>query len=207
MICGALQTLNEEAFEDVVASERPSPTGGPSTGEAIALTPIQETAENDRSLAYSNDGTTDRLQLHNISFSTNISSLNSISNNNSHNFSVSNSNKGNHNSMVADYDQTNNTNMINNNRLMDNNMSGLNVHEQLPPTATQSHITNPTNPPCSASITLEHDSMSIDHCNDNNHTAISITTSTPQPSSTIILMPDAKTIGTEPKPSIDDTRL
>ncbi|XP_031633089.1 kinase D-interacting substrate of 220 kDa isoform X3 [Contarinia nasturtii] len=31
MICGALQTLNEEAFEDVVASERPSPTGGPST--------------------------------------------------------------------------------------------------------------------------------------------------------------------------------
>lgn len=35
MICGALQTLNEEAFEDVVASERPSPTGGPA-GEMIA---------------------------------------------------------------------------------------------------------------------------------------------------------------------------
>lgn len=52
MICGALQTLNEEAFEDVVASERPSPTGGPS-GETNAqalqsqqpLTPIQETVE------------------------------------------------------------------------------------------------------------------------------------------------------------------
>lgn len=74
MICGALQTLNEEAFEDVVASERPSPTGGPA-GETIAndnnaqlqsksqpqqqqlqqqqsqqpLTPIQETVELDRS--------------------------------------------------------------------------------------------------------------------------------------------------------------
>lgn len=55
MICGALQTLNEEAFEDVVASERPSPTGGPS-GETNAqnlqiqqpLTPIQETVEQDR---------------------------------------------------------------------------------------------------------------------------------------------------------------
>lgn len=35
MICGALQTLNEEAFEDVVGSERPSPTGGPS-GEPYA---------------------------------------------------------------------------------------------------------------------------------------------------------------------------
>lgn len=27
MICGALQTLNEDAFEDVAISERPSPTG------------------------------------------------------------------------------------------------------------------------------------------------------------------------------------
>lgn len=35
MICGALQTLNEEAFEDVLGSERPSPTGGPS-GELLA---------------------------------------------------------------------------------------------------------------------------------------------------------------------------
>ncbi|KAH8413651.1 hypothetical protein KR222_002792, partial [Zaprionus bogoriensis] len=32
MICGALQTLNEEAFEDVASSERPSPSGLP-TGE------------------------------------------------------------------------------------------------------------------------------------------------------------------------------
>lgn len=35
MICGALQTLNEEAFEDVLGSERPSPTNGPS-GEPLA---------------------------------------------------------------------------------------------------------------------------------------------------------------------------
>lgn len=34
MICGALQTLNEEAFEDVLGSERPSPTGGP-TGKQL----------------------------------------------------------------------------------------------------------------------------------------------------------------------------
>lgn len=27
MICGALQTLNEDAYEDVAVSERPSPTG------------------------------------------------------------------------------------------------------------------------------------------------------------------------------------
>lgn len=66
MICGALQTLNEEAFEDVVASERPSPTGGPS-GETNAqtiqsqqpLTPIQETVEQDR-IAY---GGTERRRL------------------------------------------------------------------------------------------------------------------------------------------------
>ena len=45
MICGALQTLNEEAFEDVIGSERPSPTGLP--GEMISqqLEPIRESAE------------------------------------------------------------------------------------------------------------------------------------------------------------------
>lgn len=36
MICGALQTLNEEAFEDVVGSERPSPTGMGPSGELLA---------------------------------------------------------------------------------------------------------------------------------------------------------------------------
>lgn len=36
MICGALQTLNEEAFEDVVGSERPSPTGIGPSGELLA---------------------------------------------------------------------------------------------------------------------------------------------------------------------------
>lgn len=46
MICGALQTLNEEAFEDVVGSERPSPTGG-QQGEQpqLQLAPIRESAE------------------------------------------------------------------------------------------------------------------------------------------------------------------
>lgn len=37
MICGALQTLNEEAFEDVVCSERPTPSPtGQVSGEMIA---------------------------------------------------------------------------------------------------------------------------------------------------------------------------
>ncbi|XP_037945191.1 kinase D-interacting substrate of 220 kDa B-like isoform X3 [Teleopsis dalmanni] len=50
MICGALQTLNEEAFEDVASSERPSPSGMP-TGEMLAaaaqlhLAPIRESSE------------------------------------------------------------------------------------------------------------------------------------------------------------------
>lgn len=70
MICGALQTLNEEAFEDVVASERPSPTGGPS-GETNAqqiqsqqqpLTPIQETLESDR-LSFAQNCNNNRRRL------------------------------------------------------------------------------------------------------------------------------------------------
>lgn len=36
MICNALQTLNEEACEDVLGSERPSPTGIGPTGELLA---------------------------------------------------------------------------------------------------------------------------------------------------------------------------
>jgi ankyrin repeat-rich membrane spanning protein len=48
MICGALQTLNEDAFEDVAGSEsqRPSPTSG-ITGELFFqhLTPIRESSE------------------------------------------------------------------------------------------------------------------------------------------------------------------
>lgn len=45
MICGALQTLNEDAFEDVIGSER-SPTNGPS-GEILLqqLAPICEGSE------------------------------------------------------------------------------------------------------------------------------------------------------------------
>lgn len=41
MICGALQTLNEDAFEDVAVSERPSPTGE-QTMLQYALAPISE---------------------------------------------------------------------------------------------------------------------------------------------------------------------
>lgn len=61
MICGALQTLNEEAFEDVVCSERPtpSPTSAGPTGELVVeqqqqqppqLAPIRETIESDHQL-------------------------------------------------------------------------------------------------------------------------------------------------------------
>lgn len=41
MICGALQTLNEDAFEDVAVSERPSPTGE-LTLQQFSLAPISE---------------------------------------------------------------------------------------------------------------------------------------------------------------------
>lgn len=41
MICGALQTLNEDAFEDVAVSERPSPTGE-LTLQQYSLAPISE---------------------------------------------------------------------------------------------------------------------------------------------------------------------
>lgn len=58
MICGALQTLNEEAFEDVIGSERPSPTDGGPSGEMMImnahhLAPISEQIEND--LSYCED--------------------------------------------------------------------------------------------------------------------------------------------------------
>ncbi|XP_052861765.1 kinase D-interacting substrate of 220 kDa isoform X3 [Anopheles cruzii] len=43
MICGALQTLNEDAFEDVVSSERPSPTG--EMFSQFSLAPIRESSE------------------------------------------------------------------------------------------------------------------------------------------------------------------
>lgn len=52
MICGALQTLNEEAFEDVVGSERPSPSPTGQPGEMMnstllqhQLAPIRESVE------------------------------------------------------------------------------------------------------------------------------------------------------------------
>lgn len=187
MICGALQTLNEEAFEDVVASERPSPTGGPSTGETIALTPIQETAEHERSLAYSNDDTTDRRQLDTIS-----NSHNNYNNNNksSHSFSLSNMNKGNpkNNSMVMAADKINNINA---------NQNLNHVHDQIQ-SQSQSQ-SNQTNPLCNPLDMLDHESVI-----DNNHIAIS---STFVSMSTVIVMPDAKAICPDSNVSIDDTRL
>ena len=62
MICGALQTLNEDAFEDVAVSERPSPTGELSV---LHLAPISE------ELASPN----------NARFSDNASNRNTINNN------------------------------------------------------------------------------------------------------------------------------
>lgn len=44
MICGALQTLNEDAFEDVAVSERPSPTGELLV-QQFSLAPISEGLE------------------------------------------------------------------------------------------------------------------------------------------------------------------
>lgn len=82
MICNTLQTLNEEAFEDVVCSERPSPSptlGQQPTGEQVQqqqqLAPIRESAEcgslfgdsastEHRSVAVSNGGLA--LQEHSI---------------------------------------------------------------------------------------------------------------------------------------------
>lgn len=187
MICGALQTLNEEAFEDVVASERPSPTGGPSTGETIALTPIQESAEHDRSLAYLNDGTADQsLQLHTISLSNtsidnshnsnsnnnaNSNNNNNYNNNDSHNASLSNSNKGNssnsgsssshshHNSMVvAIGSRLKHSNAIDNNHLDDDD----NASEVIRMSGLNVHdslpLKSPQIPKITTTLTLEHES-------------------------------------------------
>lgn len=184
MICGALQTLNEEAFEDVVASERPSPTGGPS-GELIAhdnaqsqamslqsqqsksqqmqqqqqqsqqpLTPIQETIEQERSLFHG----TDRRQSHTINYSTNNKNNSNIST--SVNFSI---NK------------------------LNNNTSPVGSHE---------HHSNAT----SASQSL---SSSINHLSGNSLLTLSNTNDNEKPSSTVILMPNI----CDGKPFMDDTRL
>lgn len=196
MICGALQTLNEEAFEDV-ASERPSPTGGgPSTGETIALTPIQETAELDRSLAYLKDGTADRLQLHTISLSnSNISSLNSNSNNNNNNSDNLSNRSDHHNRMGV---------AMNSNELSEDddsdceviNMSGLNAHESIP-SKSQTPTTNTT-------LTLEHESNRKGE--NSNHTAISMPPASSSPSH-VVLMPDEKIHNNLQKTSIHDTHF
>lgn len=80
MICGALQTLNEEAFEDVASSERPSPSGLP-TGEMLAaasqlqLAPICETSE------FGSPG--DEQKIHNLLQYNNNNNNNGNNNNNS----------------------------------------------------------------------------------------------------------------------------
>ncbi|KAM7344632.1 ankyrin repeat-rich membrane spanning isoform 5-T5 [Cochliomyia hominivorax] len=82
MICGALQTLNEDAFEDVASSERPSPSGLP-TGEMIAaatqlhLAPIRESSE---------FGSPSDEQKYNNNILPYVSNNNNNNNNNSNNF-------------------------------------------------------------------------------------------------------------------------
>lgn len=229
MICGALQTLNEEAFEDVIASERPSPTGGPSTGETIALdnnmqinqqiqqsqqplTPIQETLENERSLAYSQSGTTELLQSHTINLTTNINNNNN--NNNSFNLNSNMDNKINRNANNS----LNNLVAGKSNNIKLNNLSDTNLHEQNHSSNAKYRQQNVVMPlmqsiPSStqinsalgstSSLANNSNNSSKNHANDN-QTTISITPSTP-PASTIILMPSNSNI--ELKPFIDDTRL
>lgn len=243
MICGALQTLNEEAFEDVVASERPSPTGGPSTGETIAsdntqlqppmiqqsqqpLTPIQETVENDRSLTYSQAGTTGRRQSHTISFSTNITSVNNNNNNNSIQKSALKtsecdcgipamaSNRSQH--FCNDTNKPTNMNVIaesatNNATNNNKTMSGISLHEQLHLNVIQqsqqhqsvsssqslSYQTNHLSSP--SLLTLTNESAATD-----NNQIVIPTTSTSS-ASTVILMPTNAC--TDAKSFIDDTHL
>lgn len=126
MICGALQTLNEEAFEDVIASERPSPTGGPSTGETIALdmnmqtlqqsqqqplTPIQETVEIERSLVFTHGDASDHQQSHPMNIGTAVNNATNNNNNNNNLDSVINNNNNNNNN----HHNINNNNLTNNN--------------------------------------------------------------------------------------------
>lgn len=84
MICGALQTLNEDAFEDVASSERPSPSGLP-TGEMIAaatqlhLAPIRESSE---------FGSPSDEQKFNNNLLPYVANNNNNNNNNSNNFNT-----------------------------------------------------------------------------------------------------------------------
>lgn len=202
MICGALQTLNEEAFEDVVASERPSPTGGTSTGEKIALenhsqhqlqqshqllTPIQEIMEQDRSLAYSQAGTADRYQLHTIDIKTDMN----INNNN--NNIIGNSDNNNKNINTADSNGRGN--------VKSNNLYGtqlyLNQQNSLPLThlAYQANISN-------SSPSSHVHKQTLIHSNENKSTIISVTSSSP---SSVILMPSNASSDT--MSVVDDTHL
>lgn len=187
MICGALQTLNEEAFEDCVA-DRASPTGGPS-GEPIAhenmmqsqqitfqsqqsksqqmqqqqqqpLTPIQETVELERSLSH---GSGRRLS-HTINF---VAACNNNNNNN-----------------------------INNNKNKINDYSGLSLQDHHQPCvpSTQSLSQAQTYPINDLNIPVLLTPSNEQVINRNNNET---------PTSTVILMSNL----CDEKPFINDTRL
>lgn len=59
MICGALQTLNEDAFEDVAVSERPSPTGELSVLQ-YSLAPITEELASPNNARFFSDNASNR---------------------------------------------------------------------------------------------------------------------------------------------------
>ncbi|KAI8128370.1 hypothetical protein CVS40_1791 [Lucilia cuprina] len=87
MICGALQTLNEDAFEDVASSERPSPSGLP-TGEMIAaaaqlhLAPIRESSE------FGSPSDEQKFNNNLLPYSSNNNNNINNNNNNSNNFNT-----------------------------------------------------------------------------------------------------------------------
>lgn len=229
MICGALQTLNEEAFEDVIASERPSPTGGPSTGETIVLdmnmqaqpqqtqqqplTPIEETAEIERSLAYTHAGTTAFIQPHQITMTTAIDNTignNNSNNNNNNNDSIDkNSNLGNRSTIPVITLAIGKGNNIRSHHTIPDAILHEPIHTNakyrtlsasstsLPPLSSLSSSTSSL---LCASIPLSNASTTANH----KQTIISVTPPSPS-GSTIILMPGGANV--DSKSFIDDTRL
>lgn len=215
MICGALQTLNEEAFEDVVASERPSPTGGPSTGETIdsnmhlqthggsvqqsqqMLTPIQETVEHERSLANLYiTATKDRLQSHTLCPTPNTNNNKNFNNNNNqYNKNINLKNNNNNNSNVCTIGK------------------GNNIKLNISPNMNQMHDQSPLkqHPNVSVPLTTRLSSYpsstlgSFTSLSGTDHKEPNTISSSSSPSSTVILMPMSVSI--DPNSHIDDTRL
>lgn len=102
MICGALQTLNEDAFEDVASSERPSPSGLP-TGEMLAaaaqlhLAPIRESSE------FGSPSDEQKINIDLLPF---------VSNNNNNNSNNYNTPQQNKNSTTTDYNRSASSNSL-----------------------------------------------------------------------------------------------